>query len=149
MRLRSLVVFAAALTVTAHASAQTTVAPKDAGVATLLGIVFPGGGHYYAEEPGRGALLTIGTVASVAIGAALDKGPVYEAEVSTNGPINQRLVKPADHSSVIAGAGIGAAIWLLGAIDAPRAAHRTNDTNTRRVTLLADPHRLGLTIALH
>jgi hypothetical protein len=93
---------------------------KGETMATLLGIVFPGGGHYYAGEPGRGALITAGTMLLSSAGLAVGLASCGELEGTTS--------SNCDSGSVAATLLIfgGLAVWTYGAIDAHRAVRREN-----------------------
>jgi hypothetical protein len=110
--------------------AQTVTAPqKDAGVATLLSVVIPGAGQLYAEETGRGLAFMFGTVAFVTLGYEIGKSPIapiYMGPYTIPGDPGHVNAGP-----VIAGAAVGAALWIWSALDAGPAARRTNAKNAR------------------
>jgi hypothetical protein len=137
------ILLAGILATTAHAQ------QKDAGVATMLGIVFPGGGQYYAEETTRGVVVTALTAMAVGFGFQLNKKAQYETELVQTGTgfgleYRTRLVKLADKTPSRIGIGVGAVVWLLGAVDAPSAANRANAKP--RVSALVDGQRIGMAL---
>jgi len=141
------------LALAARVSAQ---APrKDPGVATVLGIVLPGGGQYYAEEPGHGLLVTAGVVAGVVLGLHSSHGDIYTEDlvnvpVTPSNPLGlefeRSLSEHANYQPLVVGSTAAALVWLFGAIDAPSAARRANVRH--RVAVLAAPNRLGLSVTL-
>ena len=147
--------FASALGVllcASSAAAQVPTAPKDAGVATVIGFVFPGGGQYYSEAMGKGLLYTSAVAASVGIGAALSRGDEYTKDlvtvpVTAQNPLGlelrDRLVRKGDRTPMVAGATLGGIVWLLAALDAPNDARRAN---ARRVSTIVTPNRVGLAL---
>ncbi len=129
MRRLALVLLVSASTV----MAQTPV--KDAGVATVIGLLIPGGGQYYAEATGKGLLYTAGAGGAVVMGHQM-----------SHGARDRGYIEPADRRPFAIGAVVGGAIWLLGALDAPNDARRAN-AKRARVTVVSDPKRLGLAVA--
>jgi hypothetical protein len=130
-------------------------AQKDAGVATLLGIVLPGGGHFYSEETGRGVLYMLTAAAAVGIGAALSNENEYVSRLETvpktsSNPLGlefrEYLSRRESNTPLLIGAAVASAVWLVSVIDAPRAARRAN-TKRGRVSILVSPSRVGIAAA--
>lgn len=143
MRRLALVLLASASTM----AAQTPSAPKDAGVATVLGFLIPGGGQYYAEATGKGLAYTALTVSAVLTGNHLSHDARYRLTLNERTfRFDSSLAEPADRTPLVIGAAIGGAVWLLGAITAPDDARRAN-AKRARVTVVSDPKRLGLAVA--
>ena len=116
-----------------HLSAQAPLAPvsqKDAGTATLLSVILPGAGQFYAEEPAHGMAFLLGTAAAIGTGIAIGKKPIP--------PINLGdVIIPGDpghvdSGPVIAGVVVGGAIWLWGVLDAGPAAISVLDAKPAR-----------------
>lgn len=87
---------------------------KDNAGAMALGVIFPGAGHIYAGEPGRGmAAAGAATVGSVAMLVGVGRGlsPDYRG----------------GEELFVAGAALYMAAYLYSAIDAPFAARRHNE----------------------
>lgn len=112
---------------------------KDPSTATLISLLITGGGHIYAGEGGTGAVLLLGTIAAVGVGAGLsdpDRG---------------------DYSALWAGIGVATVFALVSIFDAAPAAHRHNRRMARELGMgplepLWSPgpngSRLGLRVGL-
>jgi hypothetical protein len=142
MRTFWILVVAAVLTVSAPArseaqSADSTSSGRSPGVATALGIVFPGGGHYYAGEPGRGALITSTTLALTLLSIRASNNGCSFGE-----PFCEPEPTPA--ADVLAFAALG--VWALGAWDAHRAVSRRNDRVSVGAVVL--PEGVGIQMAI-
>jgi hypothetical protein len=90
----------------------------DPAEARRRAMFFPGGGHFHAGEPLRGALLLGGAVGAVGLGAALSGGEEYDHvahEYRSN-----RL-------PLLLGAAAAAGIWAYGVMDAASSAERVNE----------------------
>lgn len=89
-------------------TASTKLVPhKDPQVATVVGLLIPGGGQFYTERYGKGAGVFAGTLAGVAI--AVNAGHSDNTEIETIGYV---------------GAGL---VWAYGWITAARDARLFND----------------------
>jgi hypothetical protein len=110
------------------APAPSTTTPhieyKDAATGTLFALFLTGGGHFYAGEPRRGALLLGGSVASVIAGAALSQ---FDDDCWPC----KRDVRPFQ-----IGIATSVGLWLYGVFDAHRAADRENDRRYFRYSAL-------------
>ena len=99
---------------------------KSPGRATLYSFFVPGGGHLYAGERGRGALLLVGSAAAVVGGAALSNFERdYDYTCASGTCIDPNAYHP-DYTPFFVGAGVAGALWLYSLLDAPRAARRAN-----------------------
>jgi hypothetical protein len=145
------------LVATTPVVAQTTVpsAPKDAGVATLLGFVFPGGGQYYAEDTGKGLLITMLTAGAIGLGVVNSHGDVYRSDLVTvprtpSNPLGlefqKTLDRPANHTPLVIGAAVAGVTWFFGAITAGEDATRANQRRSA-VSAIVSPTRYGLALA--
>jgi hypothetical protein len=120
-----------------RAQAAETPSERSPGVATALGIVFPGGGHYYAGEPGRGALITAGTLGLVVFAITASASDCKFAE-----PFCEPEPTPAADALAIAALGV----WALGAWDAHRAVARRNQRVSASAVMLPQGVGIQLTI---
>lgn len=104
---------------------ERTATTKDPATATLLSVVFVGGGHFYAGETGRGLLLL--SLSAAAVGGGLALASIDVANCSSC----------ASRASSIAYAGalLAAVPWFVGMADAGNAARRHN----RRYGLAVSP----------
>jgi hypothetical protein len=124
----------------AHSEAQSadrTSSGRSPGVATVLGIVFPGGGHYYAGEPGRGALITSTTLVLTLLSIRGSGGGCGFAE-----PFCEP--EPTPVADAMAYAALG--VWALGAWDAHRAVARRNERVSVQALVL--PRGVGLQVSI-
>ena len=134
-------------------TAANAAAPqKDAGVATVLGFVIPGGGQYYAEAPVKGLAITVATATAVGIGISRSHGTVYRNEmrivpVTAANPLGIEFrnvwVKGADHRPAYAGALVGGIVWAYGIFSAPADARRANERGPR---VSVTPQSIGVTV---
>ena len=129
-------------------AAETEPPLRSPATARFLGTVFPGGGHIYAGEYVNGARYYYGTACGIGGGA-------LAFAVSGMSP-EKGAAWPLQVSGVLL-MGLGVAVWVRGAIDAPRAAARANVKHTKpaaRLSLVLQPSgtsgrrtNLGLAIA--
>ncbi len=132
-------------------SAQQIAPAKDAGLATVLSVVVPGAGQMYAEETGKGFLMLLGAVGSIAIGSAAST----KATPNIYSPGNPALGvsgatyygSPANNTPLVIGGAVGGVIWLWSVLDAAPAVRRTNAKHSR-VSLIPLHSGLALRIAL-
>jgi hypothetical protein len=100
-------------------------------VARVVGAVIPGAGHVYAGEYWRGILYYEGTVATIGLGAM-----TYILDKCTFTFLNDKPCKsPPAWPHQVAGIAVmtyGVGFWVYSAIDAGRAAERTNQRHARR-----------------
>jgi hypothetical protein len=141
MRILWIVAVAAVLTASApaHGYAQSaeSSSSRSPGVATVLGIVFPGGGHYYAGEPGRGALITSATLALTLLSITSSNDGCGFAE-----PFCEPEPTPVADAMAFAALGV----WALGAWDAHRAVARRNERVSVQAVVL--PRGVGLQVSI-
>lgn len=90
---------------------DSTATRKSAVTATLLAYLFPGGGHYYAGEPGRGAIITSAFAIGFTFGFMRDT-PNFEG-------------------SGLLLIGVAAGAYLYGIWDAHNAVRRANNRRQR------------------
>lgn len=95
--------------------------PKDPRLATALGVLHPGLGHYYAGEYARGFRIESITIGSFLVGIAVAVPPSF----TDPRPVSRTRRDLVDAGIAVA-AIVGATAWIYGAIDAPRAARREN-----------------------
>lgn len=137
-----------------QATAPTHAAEfRSPAVAAVLGTIVPGAGHIYSTEYLRGVGFYEGTVSTIGLGAM-----VYVIDKCTfafDGNCHPGPEWP--HQTIgLLFAGAGVAMWVISAIDAPRAARRTNAkhsaVHTQLRPLIAPPPgdnhgvHLGVTI---
>jgi hypothetical protein len=105
---------------------------RDPHTAQTLGSFIPGAGHVYAGEKLRGVGLGAAALTGIASGIVfLNKNNcrlVTFGVESCDAPVST-----ANQISGITQIAVGAAAWVFGAIDAPRAAQRANAQARRRV----------------
>jgi len=116
--------------------------------ATVLAVLLVGGGHFYSDEAGRGALLLGISAAGTAVAVRAFAHCWNAADACER-----------DDRVMIAGAAVGWAAYLTGILDAHDAAHRHNrsaglEPPARRVGVLVAPGaggagaRVGVSVAL-
>jgi hypothetical protein len=111
-----------------------TAGEKSPAAARLIGI-FPGAGHLYAGETGRGFAYMGGTLAIFLIGATMMVAECY-AEVLGAG----ERCESSNTDDIATAAVLG--LWGWSIYDAGRAAHRTKAKRRReRVALIVVPAR--------
>ena len=130
MRTRGLVAIASLIAgpLLAQDTTQVLAHPnawRDPTVATVLGTIVPGAGHVYSTEFLRGAGIFAATGTLIGFGTM-----VYAVDRCTFAFLNPEPCDPGPQwphrtlgTALIAG---GVAAWIVGAIDAPRAARRAN-----------------------
>lgn len=146
-------IFAIALLVgSASVASAQAVAPlpqKDAGVATLIGVIVPGGGQPYAEETGRGLAFMLATAGSIAAGAALSTNGTPDIFLpgapSLGIPASTYPGTAANRMPLTLGIIAGTAIWIWGALDAGPAAMRANAKRSR-VSLVPSHGGVGIRV---
>lgn len=140
--MRTILILAAAVltaSVPTRSEAQSAPHPpyRSPGVATVLGIVFPGGGHYYAGEAGRGALVTGATLGLLVLSVVSSRSDCGYAE-----PFCEP--EPTTVPDALAYAALG--VWALGAWDAHRAVARRNERISVRALVL--PRGVGVQVSI-
>lgn len=110
---------------------------RSPGVATVLGIVFPGGGHYYAGEPGRGALITSTALVLTLLSIAASDNGCGFAE-----PFCEPEPTPAADALAFAAPGV----WALGAWGAHQAVARRNERVS--VQAVVPPRGVGIQVSI-
>jgi TM2 domain-containing membrane protein YozV len=106
---------------------------RSPSTAAMLGVLFPGAGHVYAGEPGRGAAFFGITALNVASGLAMDH--LRECKVygflscEEHGDDRPRYA----HTVAVISYSIAAIAWLGSAIDAPRAVRRQQERQRSRL----------------
>lgn len=102
-------------------AAQSAPHWRDPRIATALGILHPGLGHYYAGEYEKGFRIEAITLGSTVAGLALAFPPSL-----TDPRSESRTRRELANAGVVVAALVGATAWVYGAIDAPHAARREN-----------------------
>ena len=93
---------------------------KDQNTSLILGIVIPGGGHFYSGENGTGAIL-LGT----AVLAPVVSSVIAVNEVSDiDGGSSDKAI-----GALYIGLVFSAAAWIYSIVDSPKAAVRSNVKN--------------------
>jgi hypothetical protein len=115
---------------------------RDPIKAAVLGTLIPGAGHVYSTEYGRGAGIYFATASSIGLGAlvyTIDRCTFAFLDAGTCNPGPQWPHRTLGLLAV--GAGVG--MWIVGAIDAPRAAKRANERHRQqtRITPILEPRR--------
>jgi hypothetical protein len=138
------------------AADQRVHARKDPALAGLLGVLHPGLGHYYAGDWATGRRVQSGALSAITAGLAL--GVVAAVDGLCLGRCDSDLPTWAEHALIGAGAGlvaVGFGVWGYGAVNAPRAARRTNAARPPSLRLRArysrrypDRARIGISAAL-
>ena len=104
--------------------ARTTPLPfKDPQLATIIGVLVPGGGQLYASRFGKGLTLLLGSAAGVAI--AVDAG---HSRCTVGNTCNRNAVKAL-------GIGSAAVLWAYGWATAARDARLFNTQRLQRTSL--------------
>jgi TM2 domain-containing membrane protein YozV len=129
-----------------YALRSTGLIAKDPGVATSLSFIFPGGGQYYADMPGKGLAIT-----AIAIGAPIVGYPSVDRtrDYTTcyNSPFNgQHCGTHRDYTPAAIGLGVGIATWLYGIATAGPDAQRWNRAHGVRFVNI--PGRVGFAVAV-
>ena len=107
---------------------------RDPRAAQTLGSFIPGAGHIYAGETLRG--LGLGAVALVGIASGISFLGRHDCHALSFGVESCNPAVSSNNTfNGITQIGAGVAAWVLGAIDAPRAAQRTNEQARRRVSV--------------
>ena len=94
---------------------------KDPAMARNMSYFFPGGGHLYAGDFGRSALLIGAGLGGIVGGYALRQDEIVCDETVCTQEI--------DNTSVYIGLGLAAVAWAYGILDAGDAAERVNARN--------------------
>jgi hypothetical protein len=115
-------------------------APKSERTATVAGVIFPGGGQYYAGATRKGFVFTGLAAASFLVGKAMSSDAEYRT--TTTG---KTLIAPDDQTPFVAGCVVGGVVWLIGAVQAPTDARHANQ-RPPRVSLISTPRTLGLSV---
>jgi hypothetical protein len=109
--------------------------PRSASTAALLGAVIPGAGHFYAGEKARGAAFFLVTAENV--GTMLYFNNRHGCPTPGLSPIcDDDAATTERHAIVIASAIVGGAVWIVSAIDAPRAVRREEERQRTRSAVL-------------
>lgn len=112
---------------------------KDPAKALLFSAVVPGGGQLYAGERGQGLFLLLGSTAALAGGAVLSNFELdYDYTCSNGNCIDPDAYNP-NYVPMVVGAGIAAALWFYGLVDAPGAARRANRKRERVASIAMTP----------
>src|SRR5262249_47811139 len=118
----------------------TPPAYKSPGIATMAGLILPGGGQMYAGKPEEGIALLFMATASIT-GGVLMSDPGY---VDNKGDVVGQRTYP-----LVIGTGLYALCWAGGWMTAGYEAHRHNvATGAKAVSLQRGPHsttQIGLT----
>jgi hypothetical protein len=132
-----------ALSLVASTQLRAQVGPdhegyRDPGTAVLLELLVPGGGHFYAGESAKGALLLGGSVAAVTAGFAATMASRDPCEREVQFDAFNQCVRGSglNWTPLVIGAATAIGIHLYGLIDADDAARRAN---TRRLGATARP----------
>lgn len=111
-------------------------APGGKSGSTAMAIAFfvPGGGHFYAGEPIRGATMLVAAtgIATAALVMSNTLNPDWTCEVRDCLDVSQN----PNYAMLGVGLGVAGAVWLYSFLDAPRAAGRANRRAVARVGLL-------------
>ncbi len=134
------------------ARSDITVLAKDPHYATGLSLLFPGGGQYYSENPGKGFLITALAIGAPLIGYAnvhhYDDNIAYAQGFACPafgcGP--QEARRRTDWTPAAIGLTVGIASWFYGIVTAGSDAEKWNKSHNVRLT--AAPGRFGLAVAL-
>ena len=94
---------------------------KDPAMARSMSYFFPGGGHLYAGDFGRGALLIGAGLGGIVGGYALRRDEIVCEEAT--------CVREVDNTSLYVGLALAAVAWAYGVLDADNAAERVNARN--------------------
>ena len=138
--------WAVATLIATQLNAQTVHTPKDAGIATVLSIVIPGGGQMYAEETGRGIAFLALTAASIGVGVGFSTKATPDIVVPAflSIPSVTYPGTPANRTPLLVGSLVGGVVWLWSVFDAAPAANRTNAKRAQRLGLVPVPNGMGV-----
>lgn len=132
-----------------YAARSTAVMAKDPNVATSLSLFFPGGGQYYADEPGKGLAITMLSIGAPIIGYQ-NVHRVYDGDCVANqngAQFNGSFCRGHyDYTSAAIGLGVGITAWLYGVATAGSDAQRWNRAHGVRV--VTAPGRFGFAVAV-
>jgi hypothetical protein len=112
--------------------------PKDPGLGTMLSVVFPGGGQFYAGEQGEGAALMVLGIGAPVLGIlasqpnAWNNGPSYSGANCNSTPFGFRsggTCRGYNETPAVIGIGVGAAAWLFGVATASTDVERWNQAH--------------------
>ena len=122
---------------------------KDPNLATSLSLFFPGGGQYYADEPGKGLAITLLAIGAPIIGYQ-NVNRVYNNDCvasTNNAQFNGQYCRGHyDYTSAAIGLGVGITAWLYGIATAGRDAQRWNQAHG--VRFVTAPGRVGFAVAV-
>jgi hypothetical protein len=125
----------------------SSVLAKDPNVGTMLSFIFPGGGQYYAEQPGKGLAITMLSIGAPIIGYA----NVDHHRYNTNEPCplngcSDYNRRDTDWTPAWLGLGVGIGSWLYGIATAGTDVQHWNQKHG--VRFVAGPGRAGFAVAL-
>ncbi len=131
----------------------TNVIARDPNVGTMLSLVFPGGGQYYADQQGKGFVITALAIGAPIIGFAnvrRNDAP-YANPLNNPGPVCNYGCGPAyrdryDWTPAAIGLGVGITAWLYGVATAGSDVQHWNQAHG--VRFVAAPGRVGFAVAV-
>lgn len=104
---------------------------KSVGTAAALGVVFPGGGEFYAGNRTKGIIVTAGAAAALAAGYLIKtEDPIGEPTFQVVGQCTPsscevlRVQQVEETRQLVIGAAVAGAFWLYGLVDGIRSAGR-------------------------
>jgi hypothetical protein len=127
------------------ASNTNTIIAKDPRLASSLSFIFPGGGQFYAENPGKGFLITALSIGAPIIGynSVQHGGNWVGCYPGQGGPCYQTRT---DWTPAAIGLTVGIGTWLYGIATAGNDALKWNKAHN--VRFVVEPRRFGLAVAM-
>jgi hypothetical protein len=124
---------------------------KDETTSLILGIVIPGGGHFYSGETGTGAILLGTAILAPVISSAV---AVNEVSDPSGGSTDKAI------GALYVGLAVSVAAWIYSIADSQKAARRTNAKNglvfmdkiqvsPTMVTTNTNQHGYGMTMRIN
>ena len=101
---------------------------KDPGTARLMGLLLPGGGHFYSDETDTGLLIFGAGLGAPLVGFELTRtSEEQDCPEGATTPSDCQITR--NYTPLYVGLAVGAAAWGLGILDADNAARRANERN--------------------
>jgi hypothetical protein len=138
-----------------YGTRSTALFAKDPNMGTMLSLVFPGAGQYYAGNEGKGLAITLLAIGAPIIGYAnvdhqrstiveTPNGP--ESSCNVFGPGGSGGCHRTDWTPAAIGLGVGITSWLYGVATAGSDVQHWNQAHG--VRFVSAPGRVGFAVAL-
>jgi hypothetical protein len=140
-----------------YAPSRASVFAKDPNFGSFLSLIFPGGGQYYADRPGKGLFLTALGIGAPIIGFnAVNRDRFYYGgayggySCNTPGPMAYAGGGDCrghyDWTPAAVGLGVGITAWLYGVATAGSDVQHWNQAHG--VRFMTGPGRMGFAVAV-